>query len=156
MAELMLWLLLSQGLSGFPAMQEGTRLQIVSPDLLTVYGEAVVADRQLVLQTALVPESEVKIIISYDNGNRSAGVAGGGGAGGGSAAGGSAAGGGAAGGSQKGEGDEATLEIYPGVVAPDGEDILLTSEAEEAPVSLREFLEEERDIRLFILPPDEG
>ncbi len=141
MAALMLWFLFSQALSGFPAMQEGTRLQIVSPDLLTVHGEAVVADRQLVLQTVLIPESEVRIIISYGNGDNRSVKAGEGSAGRDR---------------QEGESDEATLEIYPGLVVPDGDDILLTPEPEGPPVSLREFLEQERDIRLFILPPDEG
>lgn len=136
MAKLMVWFVLSQALCGFPTMQEGTRLQIVSPDLLTVHGEAFVAQGQLVLQIALVPESEVKIIISYGtNGAKAAG------------------GGNPKGGSDE---DEATLEIYPGIVAPDGEDILLAPEGGGAPVSLREFLEEECDIRLFILRPDEG
>lgn len=134
MAKLLVWFVLSQALSGFPSMQEGTRLQIMSPDLLTVHGEAVVAQRQLVLQTALVPESDVKIMISY--GTNGAGAAG----------------------NAKGASDEseATLEIYPGIVAADGEDILLIPDGDGAPVSLREFLEEERDIQLFIVRPDEG
>lgn len=137
--EWILWLFLAQALSGFPAMHEGTRLQIVSPDLLTVHGEAAVADGQLVLQTTLVPESQVRIIVSYgSNGN------------------GRNPKGGNVRRAQGGSDGEAVLEIYAGVVAPGGEDILLLPDPQGPPVSLREFLEEERGIRLFILPPDEG
>ncbi len=121
MSELILWFLIAQALSGFPNLQEGTRLQIVSPDLQTVYGDAAVMDRQIVIQAALAPDTEVKLIISYDGHNK----------------------------------EPSVLEIYPATVDSSGEDLWLRPDADEPPVSLKEFLRKERRIRLFILPPDE-
>jgi hypothetical protein len=120
MSQLILWFFVV--LSGFPSMEEGTRLQIVSPDLQTVHGDAAVMGGQIVIQTALEPDTEVKLIISFEgNGN-----------------------------------EPSVLEIYTATVDWSGEDLWLRPEDDEPPISLKEFLEEERNVRLFILPPDEN
>lgn len=124
MSELMVWFLLVQALSGFnfPSMQEGTRVQLVSPDLLTRYSEAEVINSQLIFETVLQPNTNVKLLISFEGTCTL----------------------------------PAVLESYEGTVSPAGDDILLYVGNPRTVVSLREFLDNERRIRLEIVMPEDG
>ncbi len=48
-----------------PSMSMGTQIQVVSPDLTTNYGLASVVDGELILDNALEPFTEVRLLISH-------------------------------------------------------------------------------------------
>jgi len=48
-----------------PSMTMGTQIQIVSPDLTTIFGIASVVDGELTLETDLEPFTEVRLLISH-------------------------------------------------------------------------------------------
>lgn len=61
--ELLLWFLVSQTLSGLPAMAPGTEVRVVSPDLLTIYATGQVAGGVLAFGSAFPPNAEVLVLV---------------------------------------------------------------------------------------------
>lgn len=124
MIDLLFWFLVAQTVPGLPAMAPGTEVRVVSPDLLTVYAHARVADGRLVFEGGLVPGREVRVLIFPPDATE-AEVA------------------------QALSGASALRAR----VALDGRDLLLTFPQLDGPLSFRKWLEEERDLGLELPRP---
>lgn len=63
MTELLYWFLVSQTLSGLPAMAPGTMVRVVSPDLLTIHATGRVIAGALIFTEPLPADAEVRILV---------------------------------------------------------------------------------------------
>ena len=63
MTDLLFWFLVSQTIAGLPDMAAGTKVQILSADLLTVHAAAMVADDHLIFEGVLEPGQEIRLLI---------------------------------------------------------------------------------------------
>lgn len=61
--ELLFWFLVSQTLTGLPAMTLGTEVRVVSPDLLTIYATGRVVEDALVFGSALPANADVLVLV---------------------------------------------------------------------------------------------
>lgn len=99
-------------------MQPGTEVRIVSPDLLSVHAWAQVEDGRLVMQGDITADSEVRILILPPNA------------------------------SEKETVDALGSKSLVAQVSASGQDILVSFEELEGPLSFKKWLEEERGIAL--------
>lgn len=63
MSGFILWLLLTQVLTGAHNLAPGTVVTLTAPDLVPVYSSAEVTGDRLVFDRALEPETEVRVLI---------------------------------------------------------------------------------------------
>ena len=63
MTELLYWFLVSQTLSGLPAMDPGTQVRVVSPDLLTIHAMGRVVSDTLLFTAELPANAEVRLLV---------------------------------------------------------------------------------------------
>ena len=124
MTDLLFWFLVSQTVTGLPEMAPGTEVRLVSMDLLTIYASAQVEEGQLSFTGDIKPDSEVRVLILRQNATPQETV--------------------------EALGQKALFAR----VSPEGDDILLTFEELDGPLSFGKWLEEERDITLHM--PSEG
>jgi len=122
MADLLFWFLVSQTIAGLPDMVPGTEVRIVSPDLLTIYASAQVDDHWLVMEGALEPGSEVRVLILQPDASPQETV------------------------------DALGNKALYARISPEGDDLLVEFEELEGPLSFAKWLEEERDIFLRLMP----
>jgi hypothetical protein len=67
MADLLFWFLVSQTIGGLPDMAPGTQVTVVSSDLMTPYASAQIEGNELLLEGAIPPETEIKVLILQPN-----------------------------------------------------------------------------------------
>ena len=63
MNVLLLCVLLAQTLTGSSELPPGTEVTLAAPELVPVYGKAVLEHHQLVFSVSLEPETEVRVLI---------------------------------------------------------------------------------------------
>lgn len=116
MVELLFWFLVSQTLSGLPAMHSGTEVRIVSMDLITMYASASVTNQELVLTGDMAPGSDVRLLILQPDANAQETV------------------------------EALGNKALHARISPEGNDILLQFDELEGPLSFKKWLREERGI----------
>jgi hypothetical protein len=67
MADLLFWFLVSQTIAGLPDMTSGTEVRIVSSDLMAMYASAQVNGQELILEGAMPPGTEIRVLILQPN-----------------------------------------------------------------------------------------
>lgn len=120
--DLLFWFLVSQTIAGLPEMSPGTKVQIVSMDLITLYASAQVEDEWLVLEGDFEAGSEVQILILQPDATPQETV------------------------------EALSSEALSARVSPEADDLLVNFEELEGPLSFKKWLEEERDIFLRLVP----
>jgi hypothetical protein len=126
-SDLLFWFLVSQTLAGLPQMQPGTVVQLVSHDLRTVFGSAIVDDGLLQFVSPIAPNQELRLLIFPPDAS-----------------------------AQERAQALAGAQALPGRVAEDGRDILVEFPELDGPLSLRKWLAEEREIVLVMPVSDEN
>jgi hypothetical protein len=122
MGAALIWFVLSQVVVSLPQFEAGTELRLVSPDLLTVYSSGRVQDDKLVIDLPLAPGTELRLLVFPPDAT-----------------------------------DEEIATVLSGVaaiygrVADDRADILVRFPNDDGPVSLRQWLQEERGITLVLV-----
>jgi hypothetical protein len=123
MSGALFWFLLGQATAGLPAFPIGTELRLVSPDLLTVYSSGrVTDDLHLIVDLPLDAGTEIRLLVFPPDAT-----------------------------------DVERAEVLSGLravygrVADDRADVLVRFPGLDAPVSLRRWLAEERDIVLVLV-----
>ncbi|MEX2541508.1 MAG: hypothetical protein WD314_06850 [Trueperaceae bacterium] len=127
MTDLLFWFLISQTLAGLPQMPPGTVVQLVSHDLLTIYGRATVSDGTLEFANPLAPNQELRLLIfppDASDQERAQALAG--------------------------------VQALTGRISEDGQDVLVEFPELDGPLSLRKWLAEEREIVLVLPISDEN
>lgn len=127
MTDLLFWFLISQTIAGLPQMPPGTVVQLVSHDLLTIYGRATVADGLLEFASPLSPSQELRLLIFPPDASE-----------------------------QERAQALAGVQALPGRISEDGQDVLVEFPELEGPLSLRKWLAEEREIELVMPVSDEN
>jgi hypothetical protein len=122
--HVLIWFLLSQIVTGLPDMSPGTEVRLVSQDLLTIYASARVEGGQLAFSGTIEPDQEVRLLI-FPPGVRP---------------------------QQQGE-VLVGASAFPGRIASHGQDILVRFSDDGDPVSLLDWLGEERGILLMMPGP---
>ena len=123
MTDLLFWFLVSQMVSGLPAMTQATEVRVVSQDLLTIFASARVEEGQLVFDAALTPGLEVRLLIfppDATDQERAAALSG--------------------------------AQALVGWATPEG-DLLVQFPEVGGPISFRKWLAEERDLELILPAP---
>ena len=117
------WFLIGQATASLPAFPIGTELRLVSADLLTVYSSGrVTADRHLIVDLPLDAGTEIRLLVFPPDATDA----------------------------EKAEVLSGLRAVF-GRVADDRADILVRFPGLDAPVSLRRWLAEERDIVLVLV-----
>lgn len=124
MADLLFWFLVSQTLAGLPDMHPGTTVQLVSPDLLTVYASATVKEGSLHFEGELQPGSEVRVLIFQPDA------------------------------SPQETAEALGARALYARISNEGDDILVRFEELEGPLSFKKWLAEERGIELILIPAE--
>ncbi len=125
MIDLLFWFLVSQTMAGLPDMYPGTEVRVVSMDLITIYASASVEDNELILRGRFTPNAEVRLLILQPDANA-----------------------------------QETIEALGNKalharISPEGDDILLQFAELDGPLSFKQWLGEERHIRLKLNPSDD-
>lgn len=125
MIDLLFWFLVSQTVAGLPDMYPGTEVRIVSMDLITIYASARVENSELILNGTFRPDAEVRLLILQPDANA-----------------------------------QETIEALGNKalharISPEGDDILLQFAELDGPLSFKQWLEDERDIKLELNPSDD-
>jgi hypothetical protein len=119
----LIWFLIGQATASLPSFPVGTELRLVSPDLLTVYSSGrVTADRHLIVDLPLDAGTELRLLV-FPPGATDV---------------------------EKAEALSGVRAVF-GRVADDRADILVRFPDSDAPVSLRRWLADERDIVLVLV-----
>lgn len=121
MTELLFWFLVSQTLSGLPAMDPGTEVRLVSPDLLSIHSVGRVERGFLRFDMPLPRNAEIRVLV-FPPGATETEVA------------------------QALSGATALR----GQVGEAGDDLLISFDGTDGFLSFRKWLAEERDITLMI------
>jgi hypothetical protein len=121
MSDLLFWFLVSQTLAGLPQLPAGTEVLLVSRDLVTIIGRARVEEGRLEFASPMAAGQELRLLIVPPNAS-----------------------------DQERAQAIAGVQALPARVADDGLDILVELPELEGPISLKKWLEEERDIVLVM------
>lgn len=123
MTELLYWFLVSQTLSGLPAMDPGTEVRVVSPDLLTIHAVGRVVGDALVFSVPLPANAEIRVLVFPPDATET----------------------------EVAEALSGATALR-GKVSPAGDDLWIAFEETEGFLSFRKWLEEERDMSLLVEP----
>lgn len=124
MTALLLWFLLGQTLGGLPAMEPGTSVWLMSPDLLTVYARAEVVEGELRFDARVEPGTPIRVSI-FPPGLAAA--------------------------DRSANAEAATF--LDGRVSDDGSDVIVRLVDREDPLSLRDWLARQRGLALAFGDP---
>jgi hypothetical protein len=122
MGGALLWFVVGQTLASLPMFEAGTELRFVSPDLLTVYSSGRVVEDQLVIDLPLDANTELRLLVFPPGAN-----------------------------------DETVARVLSGTaaiygrVAEDRSDIMVRFPGHDEPMSLRDWLGEERGVKLVLV-----
>jgi hypothetical protein len=116
------WFLVAQSLASLPLFESGTEVRLVSPDLLTVYSSGRVVDDRLVIDLPVAAGTEVRLLV-FPPDATDAEVA----------------------------GVLSGAAAVVGRVDDDRADLIVRFPQLDRPVSLREWLREERGITLVLV-----
>ena len=123
MTDLLFWFLVSQTLAGLPAMDPGTEVRVVSPDLLTIHAVGRVVGAALVFDVAWPANAEIRVLVFPPDATETAVAA-----------------------------TLSGATALRGKVSPEGDDLWIAFERTDGFLSFRKWLEEERDLSLRIDP----
>ena len=123
MTELLYWFLVSQTLTGLPAMDPGTEVRVVSPDLLTIHAIGRVVGDALIFGVPLPANAEIRVLVFPPDATETEVAAALSGA-----------------------------TALRGKVSPEGDDLWISFEETDGFLSFRKWLAEERDVSLRFEP----